>query len=141
GVLAGVALGAVYAANRQRQYSKTGVPHMINWRRVRGLAVSMNPEPALDAAWHARWEAYYTAQVRRCEPLIAAEMGRTLPQPVQNIAAFTRAEWVEANIHNFETLFAPLERLHQAGSSVSDLGTLLMTDLNQVVLSSEMGFL
>jgi len=141
GVLAGVALGAVYAANRQRQYSKTGVPQMINWGRVRTLATTMNPEPTLDAAWHARWEAYYTALVRRCEPLIADTMGRHLPQPVQNIAAFSRAEWVSANIQSFEKLFAPLEHLHQEGSSVNDLGTLLMTDLNQVVLSSELGVL
>ncbi len=141
GVVTGVALGAVYAANRQRLYSRTGIPEMINWARVRRLAQTMNPEPALDAEWHARWEAYYTAQVRRCEPLIAAEMGRQLPRPVQNIAAFTRGEWVGANIQSFEVLFAPLERLHQAGSNVNDLGTLLMTDLNQIVLSSELGLL
>jgi coenzyme F420 biosynthesis associated uncharacterized protein len=141
GVIAGVALGAAYAANRQRQYSRTGVPQMINWRRVRSLAASMNPEPALDAAWHAQWEAYYTAHVRRCEPLIAAEMGRELPQPVQNIAAFSRAEWAAANIQGFQKLFAPLERIHQEGSSISDIGTLLMTDLNQTVLSSELGVL
>src|SRR5438105_13681707 len=101
GVLAGVALGAAYAANRQRQYGKSGVPSMINWRRVRTLALSMNREAELDGAWHERWEAYYSALVRRCEPLIAQEMGRTLPQPVQNIAAFSRAEWVDANILNF----------------------------------------
>jgi coenzyme F420 biosynthesis associated uncharacterized protein len=141
GVLAGVALGAAYAANRQRQYTKSGVPQMINWRRVRTLATSMNPEPALDAAWHARWETYYTALVRRCEPLIAETMGRSLPQPVQNIAAFSRAEWVDANILSFEKLFAPLEHLHQTGSNVNDIGTLLMTDLNQTVLSSELGIL
>jgi coenzyme F420 biosynthesis associated uncharacterized protein len=141
GVLAGVALGAMYAANRQSQYSKSGVPSMLNWRRVRTIAQNMNPEPVLDAAWHEHWAAYYTDLVRRCEPLIAEEMGRALPQPVQNIAAFSRAEWVAANIVNFEQLFAPLERLHQDSSNTRDLGTLLMTDLNQVVLSSELGVL
>ncbi|HMA33112.1 MAG TPA: zinc-dependent metalloprotease [Chloroflexia bacterium] len=141
GVLAGVALGAVYAANRQHQYARTGVPPMLNWRRVRRLAVTLNPEPALDAAWHAQWAGYYTDLVRRCEPLIAHEMGRALPQPVQNIAAFSRAEWVDANIVSFEKLFAPLERLHQDSSNLKDLGTLLMTDVNQLVLSSELGLL
>ena len=114
---------------------------MLNWRRVRAIAQNMNPEPVLDAAWHEQWAAYYTDLVRRCEPLIAEEMGRALPQPVQNIAAFSRAEWVAANIVNFEQLFAPLERLHQDSSNTRDLGTLLMTDLNQVVLSSELGVL
>ncbi|HUS15968.1 MAG TPA: zinc-dependent metalloprotease [Chloroflexia bacterium] len=141
GVLAGVALGAAYAANRQQQYTRTGVPPMLNWRRVRSLAVAMNPEPVLDANWHAEWGAYYTNLVRRCEPLIAEEMGRQLPQPVQNIAAFSRAEWVDANIVSFEKLFAPLERLHQDSSSTKDLGTLLMTDVNQAVLSGELGVL
>ena len=101
----------------------------------------MNPEPALDAAWHAEWDRYYTGLVRRCEPLIAAEMGRELPEPVQNIAAFSRAEWVDANIVSFQKLFAPLERMHQDSSNVKDLGTLLMTDLNQTVLSGELGVL
>jgi coenzyme F420 biosynthesis associated uncharacterized protein len=141
GVLAGVALGAAYAANRQQQYSKSGVPPMLNWRRVRSIALSMNPEPALDASWHAEWDRYYTGLVRRCEPLIAAEMGRELPEPVQNIATFSRAEWVDANIGSFQKLFAPLERMHQDSSNVKDLGTLLMTDLNQTVLSGELGVL
>jgi len=141
GVVAGVALGAAYAANRQRKYSVGGVPPMLNWNRVRTLAQAMNPEPALQSGWHEQWGAYYTALVRRCEPLIAAEMGRELPQPVQNIAAFTRAEWIDANIANFEQLFAPLERLHQLTSSKDDIGTLLMTDVNRAVLSGELGVL
>jgi coenzyme F420 biosynthesis associated uncharacterized protein len=141
GVLAGVALGAVYAANRQRKYAASGVPPMLNWGRVRTLAQAMNPETAADLAWRARWGSYYTDLVRRCEPLIAEEMGRELPQPVQNIAAFSRAEWIDANILNFEKLFAPLERLHQMTSSKDDLGTLLMTDMNQLVLSGELGIL
>ncbi len=141
GVVAGVALGAAYAAGRRRKYSASGVPPMLNWNRVRTLAQAMNPEPALQSGWHEQWSAYYTDLVRRCEPLIAAEMGRDLPQPVQNIAAFTRAEWIDANIVNFEQLFAPLERMHQMTSSSDDIGTLLMTDVNQVVLSGELGVL
>src|SRR5438045_871210 len=108
GLLAGAALVGAYAGQRQRVYRAEGPPPLIDWRRARQIAVRMNPEAGATDEWHASWAAYYTALVRRCEPLIAAEIGRDLPQPVQEIAAFSRAEWVEANIRNFQLLFAPL---------------------------------
>ncbi len=114
GVLAGAALVGAYAANRRRVYTRTGAPPMIHWERARRIAVQMNPETGATAEWHASWAAYYTDLVRRCEPLITEVMGQPLPQPVQEIAAFSRAEWVDANIRNFQLLFAPLEDLHRS---------------------------
>jgi coenzyme F420 biosynthesis associated uncharacterized protein len=112
---------------------------MINWARARRIAVQMNPEEGATAEWHASWAAYYTDLVRRCEPLIAQEIGRDLPQPVQEIAAFSRAEWVDANIRNFQLLFTPLEDLHRSGFRTNDLAEALLGDLNQTVVSAELG--
>src|SRR5690349_20961182 len=113
GLLTGAALVSAYAANRRQTFRVSGPPTMINWARARRIAVQMNPEEGATAEWHASWASYYTDLVRRCEPLIAQEIGRDLPQPVQEIAAFSRAEWVDANIRNFQLLFAPLEDLHR----------------------------
>ena len=139
--LAGAALVGAYAANRRRVYRAAGAPPLIDWTRVRRGAVQMNPEPAPVAAWHASWAAYYAELVHRCEPLIAAEMGRSLPQPVQDIAAFTRAEWVDANIRNFQILFEPIEDMHRRGFRVDDLVEVLLSDGNQLVVSAELGIL
>lgn len=37
GLLAGLALGAVYTANKQKQFSRDGIPAMLQWGRVRRL--------------------------------------------------------------------------------------------------------
>src|SRR4051812_33738015 len=115
GMLAGATLVGVYATNRRRTYQQLGAPPLINWDRVRRIAEQMNPETGATDTWHSSWAAYYTELVRRCEPLIAEEIGQDLPAPVQDIAAFSRAEWVDANIRNFQMLFEPLEDLHRNG--------------------------
>ena len=141
GMLAGAALVGAYAANRRRVYQATGAPPLINWERARRIARQMNPEMGATDAWHESWGAYYTALVRRCEPLIAAEIGQDLPQPVKEIAAFSRAEWVDANIRNFQMLFEPLEDLHRQGFQVDDLLEVLLGDVNQTMVSAELGIM
>jgi coenzyme F420 biosynthesis associated uncharacterized protein len=141
GMLAGAALVGAYATKRRRIYTATGAPPLINWARVRRIAEQMNPETGATAEWHASWGAYYTALVRQCEPLIAEEIGQNLPQPVQEIAAFSRAEWVDANIRNFQMLFEPLEDLHRSGFRVDDLLEVLLGDVNQTMVSAELGIM
>jgi coenzyme F420 biosynthesis associated uncharacterized protein len=141
GVLAGAALVGAYAANRRRVYTRTGAPPMIHWERARRIAVQMNPETGATAEWHASWAAYYTDLVRRCEPLIAEVMGQNLPQPVQEIAAFSRAEWVDANIRNFQLLFAPLEDLHRSSFRNDNLADVVVSEANQAMVSAELGIL
>ena len=38
GLLAGAALGMVWANTKQRQYARHGVPNLINWERARNIA-------------------------------------------------------------------------------------------------------
>ncbi|MEO8288098.1 MAG: zinc-dependent metalloprotease [Chloroflexota bacterium] len=141
GLLAGAALGLVWANTKQKQYARDGVPGLLEWERVRRMARQIvNEEPASDA-WHAEWEEYYRGMVARCYPLITQEMGRALPAPVDKIDAFTRNEWIDANITNFRQLFEPIEAIYRKVNSPGNLGTLLMGDVSQTLLSSQLGAL
>jgi coenzyme F420 biosynthesis associated uncharacterized protein len=100
----------------------------------------VNEEPAT-AGWHTQWEAYYRGMVARCYPLITAEMGRPLPAPVDKIDAFTRTEWIDANISNFRQLFEPIEAMYKTVQSGNGLGTLIMGEVSQSLLSTQLGVL
>lgn len=141
GLLAGAALGAVYVNAKQKQYARYGAPDLISWPRVGSIARQIIKEEAPDEAWHRQWENYYRDMVARCYPVITEEMGRELPVPVESIQAFSRAEWIDANIANFKELFNPIEAMYRRMQSGTGLTTVLMGDLNQVVLSSEVGVL
>jgi coenzyme F420 biosynthesis associated uncharacterized protein len=141
GLLAGAALGLMWVNTRQRYYAKHGVPGLIEWERARRMALQIIKDEPAPAGWHAQWEAYYRDMVVRCYPLITAEMGRPLPAPVDKIDAFTRTEWIDANIANFQMLFDPIEAIYKRVQSPNSLGTVLMGDVSQTILSSQLGVL
>jgi coenzyme F420 biosynthesis associated uncharacterized protein len=140
-LLAGGVAGLVWAGSRQRHYAKHGAPAMIEWERVRRTAHRLIAEPAVDVGWHESWEGYYRGMVARCYPLITAEMGRELPAPVDKIDAFTRTEWIDANIAQFEKLFDVLENVYRKVQNPGSLGALLVGEVSQGLLSTQMGVL
>ena len=141
GLLAGGMMGLVWAGSRRRHYARHGAPTMIEWERVRRTAHRLIAEPAIDVGWHERWEGYYRDMVARCYPLITAEMGRPLPAPVDKIDAFTRTEWIDANIIQFEKLFDVLENIYKNVQKPGSLGALLVGEVSQRLLSTQMGVL
>lgn len=141
GLLGGAALGLAWANTRQRHYARHGIPGLIDWERVRRMAHNIIAEAPAEEGWHERWEAYYRDMVARCYPLITSEMGRSLPAPVDKIDAFTRNEWIDANIANFRQLFDPIEKIYQSVQTSSSLGTMLMGEVSQGLLSTQMGVL
>lgn len=141
GLLAGAALGLVWANTKQRQYAREGAPALLDWERVRRMARQIVNEEAPSQGWHAQWEAYYRDMVARCYPLITQEMGKPLPAPVDKIDAFSRVEWIDANISNFKQLFDPIEEIYRKVNSPTNLGTLLMGDISQGLLSTQLGVL
>ncbi len=141
GLLAGAALGLVWANTKQRKYARDGAPGLLEWDRVRNMARQIVKEDAPAEGWHAQWEEYYRGMVARCYPLITQEMGRALPAPVDKIDAFTRTEWIDANISNFQQLFEPIEAIYRKVNSPGNLGTLLMGDISQTLLSGQLGVL
>lgn len=141
GLLAGAALGAAWLNNRQKQYERDGAPKLLDWRKVQGIARQIIKEEPAARGWHESWEAYYRDMVARCYPLITEEMGRELPVPLDRIQAFTRTEWIDANIENFGQLFEHIEAIYRRVQPPNSMGTILMGDVSQTVLSSQLGIL
>jgi len=143
-LLATAAAGAiaVWANVKGREYARTGeTPGLINWERVRGIALAMNRAEDAAAVYPASVLAEYREMVARCEPLIAEYMGAPLPQAMEQIYVFNRADWIEANIRAFADLFAPLEGLNTARNMTSPTAMALVGGFNQTVLSAEVGLL
>jgi coenzyme F420 biosynthesis associated uncharacterized protein len=141
GLLATAALGALYAGVKKRQYAKEGAPHLLDWNRVRKIALQVVREESYEEGWQERWEAYYRGLVEQCYPIITAEMGRALPAPVDKIEAFTRRQWIEANVSNFRDLFEHIEGIYKRVQNENSLGTMIMAEASQTFLSSQLGVL
>ena len=138
---AGAGAVALWANIRGREYARTGeTPTLINWERAKSLALAMNraedtpsyPESVL---------LEYRGLVARCEPLIAEYMNVHLPQPMEQVFVFNRADWIAANIRAFADLFAPMESLNTVRGLKSPTAVALVGGLNQTVLSAEIGVL
>lgn len=116
-------------------------PRMIDWLQARNVGVVVSQSylaPMIDRA--ARQEQYRQL-VQRSEPLIAAYMGVSLPHPIERIYVFDRAEWIEANLSAFQSLFAPLEELYDEISARQGVFGLLIGQLNSQLLGMQMGAL
>lgn len=141
GLLAGAALGAVWVNKLQKQYEREGAPRLLDWDRVRGIAHQIIREDEAAPGWHQEWEDYYREMVARCYPVITEEIGRDLPVPLDKIRAFTRAEWIDANISNFGQLFDHIEAIYHKVQPQQNVGTLIMGEMSQTLLSSQLGIL
>ena len=141
GLLAGAALGAAWVNKLQKQYQREGAPKLLDWDRVRGIAHQIVREEEAAPGWHESWEDYYREMVAQCYPIITEKMGRDLPMPLDKIKAFTRSEWIDANISNFGQLFEHIETIYQRVQPHQNVGTLIMGEMSQTVLSSQLGIL
>ncbi|MDQ6694092.1 MAG: zinc-dependent metalloprotease [Chloroflexota bacterium] len=141
GLIAGAAVGTAWVSTKKRQYAREGTPHLMEWNRVRQMAHQIIREEAPAPGWHESWESYYRDMVARCYPVITAEIGRELPVPLDSIQAFSRNEWIDANIANFRQLFEPIEAMYMRAQGPGNLGTMLMGDVSQSVLSGQLGIL
>ncbi len=141
GALAGAAVG-VWANRKTRHFKQTGeMPKLINWAQVRTIATGMNRGDGLGAAERARLAAEYRGLVERCLGPIAEYTGSRLSRPFDAVLAFDRAEWVDANIAGFEQLFGPLEGLNPLSDQQPRVANVLWGNVNQTVLSGEVGLL
>ena len=141
GALAGAAVG-VWANRKTRHVKQTGeMPKLINWAQVRTIATGMNRGDGLGAAERARLAAEYRGLVERCLGPIAEYTGSRLSRPFDAVLAFDRAEWVDANIAGFEQLFGPLEGLNPLSDQQPRVANVLWGNVNQTVLSGEVGLL
>lgn len=141
GALLGAAIG-VWANRKTREFKATGaLPKLIDWDQARAIAVTMNRGDALSAAERAQLAGEYRRLVERCLGPIADYTGSRLPRPFDAVLAFDRAEWVAANTANFAILFAPLEELNPLRDQQPRIINVLWGNVNQTVLSGEVGLL
>ena len=141
GVVAGAAIG-LWANTKTREYRNSGtMPKLINWSQVRTVATGMNRGESLGPAERASLAAEYRRLVESCLGPITDYTGTPLPRPFEATLAFDRADWVDANIDNFEQLFAPLEGLNPLNDQQPQIASVLWGNASQTVISGEMGLL
>jgi coenzyme F420 biosynthesis associated uncharacterized protein len=143
GLLTGAIVGS-YGAIKARRLAErtTTTTGLIDWNRVRKVATAMNHESALTAGQREAMDAEYMQLVKRTIPMVAEYTGDTLPYPLEQIYAFDRVDWINANIESFKIMFEPIERLNLNDTDkVPKSVSALWSGFNQTVLSAEMGFL
>src|SRR5215469_16688719 len=139
GLVLGTVAGAMYLASRR---TSTEPPRLIEWDRVRRMADDISrrednggPTPHFGTAER------YRSMVRQSEDDIGSYLKQTLPLPLEHVEVFDRSQWIDANIASFQLLFEPLELLNRDAFRTSTLGTHLVGELNQTVLSGQLGIL
>jgi coenzyme F420 biosynthesis associated uncharacterized protein len=140
GILVGAAAVAAYAVSRR---VSDAVPSLVDWQRVRAVALNSarRAGPEEFASAQADLTQQYARRVRLSEDLIAKYIGQQLPQQLDQVHVFGRAEWVDANIANFKLLFAPFERVNLEALAGTSAGARIFGGFNQFFLSSQMGIL
>ncbi len=142
GVLTGALIGSITVWQARKYQQNERKPGLIDWDRVRSVAISMNKESALSSAERLRLDAEYQRLVGQTIELVADYTGDTLPRNLDGIYAFDRVDWINANIESFERMFAPIEKLElvkrkESGNPLSNA----WHSFNQSVLSAEAGLL
>jgi coenzyme F420 biosynthesis associated uncharacterized protein len=148
-MIAGAAAGAIVGKRRQ-QAAENGsvspaapgaVRPLIDWNRVRSIAVSMNRGLALTSAERERATAQYRALEEKCLPIVQAYTGIELADAVDRTFAVDRVDWIEANITSFKRMFEPIEALNATSPGSASLTSGLLGTANRTVLSGEVGVL
>ncbi|MFV9503587.1 MAG: zinc-dependent metalloprotease [Oscillochloridaceae bacterium umkhey_bin13] len=138
GVVAGVAARR-YIETRTRPASEQR-SGMIDWAQAREVALRFSEWQQAPVQDRAMRTEQYARLVRQSEPLIAEYLGVQLPAPITAIYVHDRREWLEANVHSFAQLFAPIEELYERNRA-EHLGAELLTQINARVLGAQLGIL
>lgn len=142
GLATAAAFGAAWANARTRSAQRNGPPTLIDWNRVRDLALRLNPQDGATAEWRAKWNKYYEELVGRAVPLIEEYTHTGFPRNLNTVNAVSRIEWVDANIVSFQQLFEPIERLNRdAIQKSSPISQAVFGSANQLLVSGELGLL
>lgn len=138
GLVFGAAAGAAYLASRR---SDGAPPRLIEWDRVRRLADQISRQGDLGDAGISAMAESYRQMVRRSEEVIGRYLKAELPLPLDQVEVFDRGQWIDANIASFQQMFEPLEEMNRTAFGQGTMGTRLFGELNQTVLSGQLGLL
>lgn len=106
------------------------------------MAIGMNRQATLPVDDRISLDDYYRELTKRVIPIVAEYTGDTNLPRLDEVYAFDRVDWINANIESFADMFQPLEALNPLADQESPrVINLLWGSLNQRVLSAEVGFL
>jgi coenzyme F420 biosynthesis associated uncharacterized protein len=148
GVMLGAAAGATWLAGRvlEERVSRDDAanPRLLNWAWARRIAVKIaqagETVPWGSPADRERAREDYAGHVDRAMELVAEYTGIELPPARAQVYVFDRAEWVDANLAQFELMFAPLDEAY-AGTLARMKGATTVGAFGQAMLSGQMGLL
>src|SRR5687768_15114891 len=112
GLLTGAVVGSYSVLQARKAAERPTKPGVIDWDRVRQVATTMNQESALTARQREKLDREYQELVHRTIPMVANYTGDVLPFQLEQIYAFDRVDWINANIESFKIMFEPIERLN-----------------------------
>lgn len=142
GLMTGAVVGVWAGRKGKELLDRPATDGLIDWERARTVAISMNREATLTASERARLDDEYFELVQRTIPLVAAHTGTQLPMPLEQIYAFDRVDWINANIQAFRHMFEPIEKLDLFSRPDAPRAVnVLWSGLNQTVVSAELGIL
>jgi coenzyme F420 biosynthesis associated uncharacterized protein len=148
GVMLGAAAGATWLAGRalEERASRDAAanPRLLNWDWARRIAVKLaqagETVPWGSPADRERAREDYAGHVGRAMELVAEYTGIELPPSRAQVYVFDRAEWVDANLAQFELMFAPLDEAY-AATLARMKGATTVGVFGQAMLSGQMGLL
>lgn len=148
GVMLGAAAGATWLAGRvlEDRVSRDAAanPRLLNWEWARRIAVKVaqTSEPAPWGTAEEREKAGrdYADHVARSVELVSAYTGIDSPAAGTQVYVFDRVEWVDANLAQFELMFAPLDEAYAATLARVRSATTVGA-FGQAMLSGQMGVL
>jgi coenzyme F420 biosynthesis associated uncharacterized protein len=143
----GIVIGSLFAvgaAVAQRELMRRAGTRLLDWDAVREIARRRLGEHAvpLPRAERERAEAFYRAELLRIEPVVAEEIGATLPRALELPAVVDRVEWIDLNIETFRHLFGRVERLildQQVGPDTA--GRAISRLVNRQIGNQQLGLL
>jgi len=125
-----------------RRYVHDNDCRLIDWEWATMVAArACGPDGTLQADSRLRLQREYEAMVREIEQPIADYTGTRLPLGQTKVLVLDRADWIKANVANFEQLFQPVEELYQESLRKSGPGLPGMTSLSRMFLSGQVGLL
>jgi coenzyme F420 biosynthesis associated uncharacterized protein len=138
GLVLGTVAGFLYVASRR---TTNEPPRLIQWDRARKIAQEMARRDQGAAVFPDSLGDDYRAMVRRSEETIGNYLKQSLPLPLSSVETFNRSQWIDANISSFQQLFEPLETMNRDALRGATIGTHLFGEINQAVLSGQLGIL
>ncbi len=139
----GTLITATVAVAGRRLERRAG-SHLLDWPAIRSIARRRVGERSgrLSAAERLRADAFYASAAERVAPLVAAEIGTQLPQPLEPPAAIDRLQWIDLNLVTFQRLIGQLEaELMGSRRTPRGAGAALARIVNRTLGNHQLGWL